>query len=425
MSKVENFSDKALGIASKVQGNNYLRAISNGLMATLPINILGSISLLLSVLPVPFWQSFVTSIGIKPYLSMGYSVTVGVISVYAAFLIGYQLADNFNQKPLPAGLLSLFSFLVLTPLITVGDVTTLDSSKLGAAGLFAAMISALLFSRLYCFIMEKGIGIKMPESVPQFVSDVFAGLIPVIIAGSLAILLSYLFGMTTYGSFSDFVYTIIATPLTNLSSNVGSMVLIVFIQMFLWFFGIHGSNVVSSFITGLYLPMDVANMDALQAGVANSELPNILGKSFYDLFAGIGGAGGTLSLVIVILVFAKAQQSKAVANLSLVPGFFTINEPMIFGLPLVLNPLMAIPFILTPIAQVLVAYFGISSGLFPRLSGIQVPFGTPIGINGFIAGGWRITLLQILCVLVGCLIYFPFVKMLDKRARLNEIEITE
>lgn len=255
----------------------------------------------------------------------------------------------------------------------------------------------------------------MPESVPQFVSDVFSGLIPVLIAATVAILLSFLFGKTSYGSFSDFVYSIIATPLQSLSSNVGSMLLIVLVQMSLWFFGIHGSNVVASFIAALYLPMDVANMDALKSGATNAELPNILGSSFYNTFAGIGGAGGTLSLIIVILLFSKAKQAKAVANLSAVPGLFTINEPMIFGLPLVLNPIMAIPFILTPLAQVLIAYLGISSGLFPRLSGVQVPFGMPIGINGFLAGGWKITLLQMICVLVGCLVYYPFVKLLDKK----------
>ena len=415
MSKFETYSDKALQVAAKIQSNNYLRAISNGLMATLPINIVGSIALLLAVLPVGFWQNFIGGIGLVPTLFTAYSLTVGVISLYASFLIGYQLADNLGQKPIPAGIVSLFSFLILTPMITLDDVTTLNNSKLGAPGLFTAMISALIFSRIYCFFMEKKIGIKMPESVPQFVSDVFSGLIPVLIAATVAILLSFLFGKTSYGSFSDFVYSIIATPLQSLSSNVGSMLLIVLVQMSLWFFGIHGSNVVASFIAALYLPMDVANMDALKSGATNAELPNIIGSSLYNTFAGIGGAGGTLSLIIVILLFSKAKQAKAVANLSAVPGLFTINEPMIFGLPLVLNPIMAIPFILTPLAQVLIAYLGISSGLFPRLSGVQVPFGMPIGINGFLAGGWKITLLQMICVLVGCLVYYPFVKLLDKK----------
>lgn len=411
---MDKYMDQVLVIADKISNNKYLKAISNGLMATLPINIIGSIALLLAVLPVNAWQKLLGSLQIGGYLSMGYSMTVGVISLYAAFLIGHQLATEFGQTGVPAGIISLFSFLMVTPMITIGETTTLDIGKLGAQGLFTAMICGLVFSRLYCFILEKKVIIKMPAGVPQFVSDTFASLIPAIITGFSAILVSWLFGFTSYGSFSDFIYQILATPLQNLSSSVGSILFIVFIQMALWFFGIHGSLVVGSFITALYLPMDVQNMDALASGVARSELPNILGKSFYDIFAGIGGAGGTLSLIIVILLFSKSQQARTVSKLSAVPGMFTINEPMIFGLPLILNPIMAIPFILTPLVQTLIAYLGIWSGLFPRLSGVQVPFGTPIFLNGFLAGGWKISVLQLICVLAGVALYLPFIKLLDK-----------
>ncbi|MGC6767493.1 PTS sugar transporter subunit IIC [Enterococcus sp. LJL51] len=411
---MEKYMDNVLAFADKISNNKYLKAISNGLMATLPVNIIGSLALLLAVLPIEGWKNFIASINIGGYLSAGYSMTVGVISIYAAFLVGHRLATEFNQSAVPAGIVSLFAFLMMTPLVTLEETTTLDMSKLGAGGLFTAMICGLVFARIYCFILEKNIAIKMPAGVPQFVTDTFAGLIPAIISGFIAIIISWLFSFTSYGSFSDFIYQILATPLQSLSSSVGSLLFIVLIQMVLWFFGIHGSLVVGSFVTALYLPMDVQNMDALSAGAARSDLPNILSKSFYDLFAGIGGAGGTLALIIVILLVAKSKQARTVANLSAVPGLFTINEPMIFGLPLILNPIMAIPFILTPLVQTLVAYIAIWSGLFPRLSGIQVPFGTPIFLNGFLAGGWQIALLQLICVLAGCLLYLPFVKILDK-----------
>lgn len=407
--------DKVLRFADKVSNNHYLNAISNGLMATLPVNIIGSVALLLAVLPVEFWQNFTEGIGLTPYLMLGYQLTVGVISIYASFLMGYRLATNLNQSAIPAGILSMFVFLMLTPMLTIGDVTTLDISKLGAQGLFTAMISSLLFTRFYCFLLERKLVIKMPDGVPGSVKDTFNSLIPVILTGFTAIIMSLLFGFTSYGSFSDFVYSFIATPLEGLSSNVGSLLVIVFMQMLLWFFGIHGSMVVGGFVTALYLPMDIVNMDALASGAANSELPNVLGATFYNIFSGIGGAGGTLSLVIVILLFSKSKQSKAVASLSSVPSLFTINEPIIFGFPLILNPIMAIPFITVPLIQTLIAFLGISSGLFPRLNGVQVPFGTPILLNGFIAGGWRIALLQIICIAVGCLIYYPFIRLADKR----------
>ncbi|MHC5247206.1 PTS sugar transporter subunit IIC [Enterococcus sp. LJL90] len=417
---MEKYMDNVLVFADKISNNKYLKAISNGLMATLPVNIIGSVALLLAVLPIDFWQEFIVNINIKPYLMVGYNVTVGVISLYSAYLVGYRLAKEFKQSGVQAGIISLFAFLVLTPLITLEETTTLDISKLGAQGLFTAMICGLVFSRLYCLILEKNVTIKMPAGVPPFVTDTFASLVPAIITGFFAIIVSWLFSFTSYGSFSDFIYSILATPLQNLSSSVGSLLFIVFIQMALWFFGIHGSLVVGSFVTALYLPMDVQNMDALASGVATSELPNILGKTFYSLFSGIGGAGGTLSLIIVILLMAKSKQARTVANLSAVPGLFTINEPIIFGLPLILNPIMAIPFILTPLVQTAIAYFAILSGLFPRLNGVQVPFGTPILLNGFLAGGWKVAALQVICVIVGCLIYIPFVKVLDKENVKNE-----
>lgn len=420
---MEKYTDGILIFADKISNNKYLKAISNGLMATLPINIIGSIALLLAVLPVNFYQEFILNIGIRQYFMTGYNVTVGVISLYSAYLIGNQMAKELKQPGTQAGIVSLFSFLVLTPLITLEETTTLDISKLGAQGLFTAMICGLVFSRLYCLFLEKNFTIKMPDSVPKFVTDTFSSLVPAVMSAFIAIIISWLFGFTSFGSFSDFIYAIIATPLQSLSSNVGSLLILVLVQMVLWFFGIHGSLVISSFVTALYLPMDIQNMDALASGVSNSELPNILGKSFYNTFAGIGGAGATLSLIIVILIFSKSSQSRAVAKLSGIPGLFTINEPIIFGLPLILNPIMAIPFIISPIIQILIAYIGIYSGIFPRLNGVQAPFGTPVILNGFIAGGWKISILQIICIFAGCLIYIPFVKLLDRENLKKENEL--
>ncbi|MDR2977316.1 MAG: PTS transporter subunit EIIC [Streptococcaceae bacterium] len=419
---MENAINKAMAVAGKISGNKYLKAVSNGLMATLPITIIGSIALLLAVLPVDFWQSFVSSVGIKSYLSVGYSVTVGVIAVYASFLIGWRLAkEHGNNSPVPAGIISLFSFLMMTPLLTIDKTTTLDMSKLGAQGLFTAIIVALVFTRLYCLFIDKKIIIKMPEGVPPFVSDMFAGLLPAIFTGFIAIIVSRLFALTPQGSFSDFVYHILALPLQHLSSSVWSLVFLVLVQMTLWFFGVHGSLVVGSFVTALYLPMDVQNMDAVTKGVSNGDLPNVLGYTFYNIFSGIGGAGGTLSLLIIILIFGKAKQSKTVANLAIVPGLFTVNEPVVFGLPLILNPITLIPFVLTPIVQTLVAWGAIASGIFPHLNGVQVPFGTPILINGFLAGGLLIAVLQVILVAIGCVIWFPFYMALDRQQRKQEV----
>ena len=251
-------------------------------------------------------------------------------------------------------------------------------------------------------------------------SNTFAGLFPAIIVGFLFVFVAFGFSLTKYGSFADFVYGIIAAPLQNLSGSIWSLLFIILIQMVLWIFGLHGSLVVGSFISALYLPMDTMNMEAVMAGVANSDLPNIMGKTFYGLFAGIGGAGGTLSLIFVMLIFAKAKQHKAIAKLTVGPGCFTINEPIVFGLPLILNPIMAIPFITVPLIQTLVAYLAIAANIVPRLNGVQVPFGMPILVNGVLAGGWKVAVLQVVLIAIGMLVYFPFFKVLDKQALKSE-----
>lgn len=416
MGKSEVYMDKILLFANKVQNNKYLSSISQGLMSTLPILMIGSIALLLAVLPINGWQNFLESSGLGSYLLLATTLTTSLIALYASFTVPYKLAQQLNQEPIMPAIVSALCFLIVTPLANVEGTSYLDIGWLGAKGLFTALLVSIIACKLYCVLIEKKITIKMPDGVPPVVSTTFAGLLPAIIVGLLFLIVAIIFGNTSYGSFADFIYNVLSIPLQNLSSSVWSLVFLVFVQMFLWFFGIHGSLVIAPFIESLYLPMDTANMEAVMAGTANSDLPNILGKTFYNLFSGIGGAGGTLSLLILMLIFAKSKRNKALARLSILPGCFTINEPVVFGVPLILNPIMAIPFITVPLIQTIVAYLAIALGIVPKLTGVQVPFGVPVIFNAIIAGGWRVGILQVVCILVGMLIYFPFLKILDKKA---------
>lgn len=424
--KKDQLIEKVMNFAGKVQQNKYLSAISNGLMGILPILMIGSIALLLAVLPIDGWKQFLTDIGLRGFLMTASTLTTSLLALYSTFAISYRLAESYGQPGLIPGVVSVFCFFMVTPMANLefnGAMTSfLDTNWLGAKGLFSAMIIALVSCRLYCYFMEgKKLSIKMPDGVPPVISNSFAGLFPAIVVAFLFMLVAWGFSFTSYGSFAQFIYTIISLPLSNLSSSIWSLVFIVFIQMILWFFGLHGSLVVQSFVTALYLPMDTANMEAVAAGVANADLPNIMGKTFYSLFAGIGGAGGTLSLVILMVIIAKSKKNKALGRLAIVPGCFTINEPIVFGYPLILNPIMAIPFILVPLVQLVIAYLAIASGICPRLSGVQVPFGMPVIISGFIAGGWKIAVLQVVNVLIGIAMYYPFFKLSDRQSEKEEL----
>lgn len=402
--------DKVLEFAARFQANIYLDSISKGLMGTLPITMIGSIALLLAVLPIQAWKDFITAIGVAPYLLAASTLTTSCLSIYASFLIGYRLAHHLQVDEIPGGLISLFAFFIATPL-TDGALTM---SYMGAQGLFTALIASLLATRLYATLMKcDKLKIKMPPSVPGMIATTFSTMIPAILVGLIFIGIAVVFSYTPWGSFAEMIYSLVATPLMNVGGNIWSLVAIVLVQMILWFFGIHGSLVVGTVISAVYMPMALENMELYAAGTPAGELPHILGNTFYSLYAGIGGAGGTLSLLIVMFLFAKAKQNKELAKLAGIPGIFVINEPIVFGYPLILNPVMAIPFILTPIVQLLIPYFVTAIGLIPPLTGVQVPFGLPVIVNGFMAGGWTAALMQIIDIAVGCLIWFPFFKISD------------
>ncbi len=402
--------DKVLEFAARFQANIYLDSISKGLMGTLPITMIGSIALLLAVLPIQAWKDFITAIGVAPYLLAASTLTTSCLSIYASFLIGYRLAHHLQVDEIPGGLISLFAFFIATPL-TDGALTM---SYMGAKGLFTALIASLLATRLYAALMKcDKLKIKMPPSVPGMIATTFSTMIPAILVGLIFIGIAVVFSYTSWGSFAEMIYSLVATPLMNVGGSIWSLVAIVLVQMILWFFGIHGSLVVGTVINAVYMPMALENMELYAAGTPAGELPHILGNTFYSLYAGIGGAGGTLSLLIVMFLFAKAKQNKELAKLAGIPGIFVINEPIVFGYPLILNPVMAIPFILTPIVQLLIPYFVTAIGLIPPLTGVQVPFGLPVIVNGFMAGGWTAALMQIIDIAVGCLIWFPFFKISD------------
>lgn len=423
--KNQKFLDRVMQIANAVGSNKYMSAVSSGLMGTLPLLMIGSLALLLAVLPIEPYKQFITDIGLQAALKTVSTLTTSLIALYASFTIAYRLAEKLELSAMIPGLLGVLCFLVITPMASAttdagATVTFLDPNWMGAKGLFAAILAALLSCRLYAFFVAKKLTIKMPESVETIVASSFASLIPAIITTFLFMTVAYLFTFTSWGSVTECIYTFVALPLTKLTDSIWSLVILVFIQQILWFFGISGSLVIMPFIASLYLPLDMANMEAVAAGVANSELPNIVGKAFYNCFAGIGGTGGTLSLCILLVLLSRSKKNKMIGGMTIVPGFFAINEPVVFGYPIVLNPIMAIPFVAVPLVQILIAYAAIASGLFPRMIGTQVSFGFPVGVSGFLCGGWQIALLQLLLVAVGVLIYYPFFKISDQMALKEE-----
>lgn len=252
----------------------------------------------------------------------------------------------------------------------------------------------------------------MPDGVPPTVSKSFAALIPSAIVMVVFFLVKIAFEATPYGNVHEFIFNFLQIPLLKLGNTLSATAIAyVFLHLF-WFFGINGSSVVGAVYNPILKILSAENLVAFQAG---TKLPNIITAQFQDMFATFGGAGSTLSLIIAMLLICKSKRIKSIGKLSILPGIFGINEPLIFGLPIMLNPLLLIPFALVPTVNIIIAYFCMSTGLVPLTNGVQLPWTTPIIFSGFLTTGWQGAVLQLVLLILGIFMYIPFIKILDKQ----------
>lgn len=405
-------------IASKIQQNRYMSAISNGLASLLPLMVIGAFSSLLASMQIWKYQEWIDPI--RSYIALPSMFTTSMLSVYAVYMISNRLAMTFDMDGIIPGIVSLLAFCIITPVTNIEidsqSIAALSFEWLGPQGLFAAIIISLTTCRLYVWIVRKDIVIKMPDSVPPTISRSFIGLIPAIVICILSVILYWIFENTEFGSLHQMVYSVLQLPLQGLGNSIWSMLFAVFLMQILWVLGIHGAIVVMSVMTPIWTALDLQNLEAFRAGV---ERPNIIsGMTVYSMLPPMIG------FVLVLLFFTKSKELKVIAKLGAPGALFGIHEPLMFGVPFVLNPILAIPYILSPIVCLLVGYILVVFNILPIGFGITLPFGTPIILQGFLAGSWKYALLQVLLVPVCMLIYYPFVKKLDKQKReLENLEI--
>lgn len=405
MNRFIEFMEKHfIPIASKIGAQRHLIAIRDSFMVTMPMMILGALAVMINNLPIPAFQSFMNGIfGGKAWTGFGASVwngTFGVLSVFIAFLVAYNLAHSYGKDPIATGTVSVASF------FTLGAAT----SGMNSSGLFVALIVGILTAEIFTRLVgNPKLVVKMPDGVPPAVAKAFASLFPAMITISIfGLIAAIIAAFGVKDMFAEF-YKLVQEPFMGLANTYGSALLIAFITPFLWFFGLHGANMIDPFMQTINAPAIEANVKAIQAGHA---APYIVNKPFIDSFVNMGGTGVTIGLIIAIyLVGRKNKALMVVNNLSAAPGVFNINEPLMFGLPLVLNPIMFIPFILTPMVCVTVAYFATKAGLVPAAT-VMPPWVTPPIIGGILAtkslaGG----VLAAVNVVISVLMYTPFVIM--------------
>jgi len=423
-------NEKVIPVIMKFVNLKGIIALKDGILFTLPIIMVGSIFLLLAQIPYqPFndWMSSMMGQGWTEPLMQAYGSSFAIIALIAVVGIAYTYATNEGHEPLSAGVIALVVFLLTQNSFVVtkdGAVVSgvINKDFLGGKGMVTAIIIGLIVGAVYSWFMAKKITIKMPAGVPQGVANSFAALVPaaVIILGATVVYAILKYGMNT--TFIELIYKVIQTPLQGLTDSLGGVLVITFLIPFLWWFGVHGSIIVSGVMTGILTSNTLDNQAIITSGkeltIANGA--HIVTQQFLDNFINVTGAGVTLGLVICMMCFAKSAQSKTLGKLAIVPACFNINEPVTFGTPIVMNPFMAIPFIATPMITGLITYFAIATGLVSPFSGVMVPWTTPPIISGFILGGWRTALLQIVIMVVSFFIYFPFFKKQDSINYANE-----
>lgn len=418
-----------LSISSKVETNKYLGSIKEAFTMFVPFIIVGSFGSMLNILVsgangLAQWVPWLSNL--SPAFTAINFVTISCMSLPIAFLIGYKLAEKENLPQLESGLIGLLSYLAVCPntISTVVEglkdpvvVNGLGAGVIGAQGLFVSMIMSMVAVKFFGLLTNiDAIKIKMPDSVPTGIARSFNILIPIFIIITAFSVGGCLFNTFTGNYLNVWIYNIIQLPLQALANTTGGILVLALVNQLFWFLGIHGGMV----IEGVRGPLSAAglaeNISAVQAGGVAT---NILTRDFWTSFVVVGGGGITLSLLIAIFIFSKREDHKSIAKFSLIPGICGINEPVVFGLPLVLNPIFAIPFILNSVIAAFIAVVATNIG-FLTCGVLDCPPGLPVFVTGFISYGIHGIIVQAIILIVTFIIWVPFVLMSNKQAKLEQ-----
>ncbi|WP_321384573.1 PTS transporter subunit EIIC [uncultured Enterococcus sp.] len=361
MNNLMNFvENKIMPPMMKVSNQRHLSAVRDGLIATIPITVIGSIFLLIPYIPWP--QSYVDFMGNNPdlvsKLILPFNMSMGLLSIYSSFGIGSRLAQSYDMDSLAGGVSAIFTFFMTLSFTVTEEGSFISTKYLGGEGMFTSILTAILAVEVMRLCKKYNVGIRLPEQVPSNVSSSFEVLIPVFFSMTIVWLVTHVIGFNVNELIADII-----TPLLSVSSNsIAAPLMYVLLTCLMWLFGIH-PQILATVMLPIWLLNSEANMAAAQAGTA---IPNIGVQPFIFTFLWIGGGGGTLALC-GLMCFSKSKFLKKLGRLSIIPGFFNINEPLLFGLPIVLNPALAIPFVLAPVVCTFITYFAFTTGIVPGM----------------------------------------------------------
>ncbi|MCR1950087.1 PTS transporter subunit EIIC [Clostridium sp. DSM 100503] len=419
-------------IASKIGAQRHLVAIRDGFATIMPLMIIGSFGLLIHNFPIQSVKDLFVEGQPLHWLDVialnVYGGSMFLMGLFAAISIGYALGKSYDVDGFATGLVTLASSLVFTNMFaykapvtwggfdagTLGWEPGIFTKWLGPSGLITILIVTLITGTIFAKLSQnKKLVIKLPDGVPPAVSRSFSALLPTMITLTLVGIVFAICEAFGYAEVYLHVYNLISKPLMGLANSLPVLLVLILIQQLLWFFGLHGSNILAPVINSIFLALTAENMAAIAAG--NTEGINIINSQLLDSYVNLGGSGLTAALMIAMIIKSKSAINKSIRNVATGPAFFNINEPVIFGLPIVLNPIYIIPFILAPIASAIIAYVLSKVGFVAPASAV-VPWTCPPVISAFLATGqWQGAVVALINIAVSVLIYLPFVAYADKK----------
>jgi len=457
---MDAFADKLGRVGAWCGQNKYLNAIKNGFQNFMPATISGAVGVLWTNVLVnsstglgAIWKPIMALEVLNPIFAAMQYATISCITIGVTMLVASEIAEangetgaypavlgfilwmmvtptSFAAKDLGASYIdakgishgfSLGQFINVTGEAAKHKITAdsfsysgIMSSYTGATGLFTGLIVAIVGMELYnMFRKNDALKIKMPEQVPPGVARAFEVLIPTCLTAIVVGAVGLVCQLATGAELNALIYNVIQKPLQNIIGNnlVAVCIMYVIIMLF-WCVGIHGNNMVAAVKEPIFRPLLYANTAAY---TAHHEIPYVMNLTMIQMFAEFGGSGVTIGLVIAILIFSKREDNRTIAGISIVPGLFNINETMTFGIPLVLNPILDIPFILAPVVTVIIGYILVSSGFCPKIV-LEVPWTMPPVLFGFVATGGKPmgAIAQLIVLAVSVLVYIPFLIAYEK-----------
>ncbi|MEH7514917.1 PTS transporter subunit EIIC [Gottfriedia acidiceleris] len=425
-------------IAAKFGAQRHLVAIRDGFVALMPLVMAGSLAVLLNnvfftpasliadwfnLKPETSGYLQFTTKYLQPLMGNIWWGTFAVLALVLVFTVAYSLAKSYDVNPLSAAVVAVAGFLALTPqgvTVTLADGKTTQGTwgnfgwqYFNFGALLTAIIVTLVITQIFVLLMKKNLTIKLPDNVPPAVGRAFAAIIPGLVAIIVGAFVPVLFSILNEAkilvetNLFDLITKFITDPFMHLSQNPFSAIIYVLMIQVLWFFGLHGGNMMGAITNAIYLPQVAANASGGH---------NVFTSVFFDSFVHLGGAGATLSLVIAIFIASKRRDYREISKIGGAASLFQINEPIMFGLPVVLSPILIIPFMIVPVVLTLTAYVATITG-FIGYTNVVVPWVTPVGLSAFLStsGDIKAALVAIINLAIAVVIYYPFIKLANRQ----------